>query len=575
MDGILMGMVLRELSDALSGARVDKVTQPEKDLVVFLMRAGGQSRRLLISASPDHARIHLTEESYVNPAQAPMFCMLLRKHLQGAVLSDIRQLGGDRVAVLTFDGHSDMGDEVRFEMYFEATGRHTNLTLVRNGVIVDAVRHVTSDMSRVRQALPGIPYELPPLQPDRLDPFAPDRERIRAAFRGASGPLRKVIPAVFRGMNADTARETTLRISGREEARVEEDPDGFADRVCDLLIRLPGMEGPFILRDPDGAPLKLFPFLYLTYPPENQKHAGTFSSAMDAFYTGRDRRARMEQKSASLRHLIRTTLERDERKLLLQEEELSQGARMEEWRTAGELLIAQAHLVPKGASEVSLQDYYSPDGGTRVIALDPAMSAAQNAQRYFKRYRKAGAAMRLAGEQKENTLREISVLEQAMEDALLADNELDLDEVRAFLRETGIIRPEKGGKARKKERPSEPRKYVSSEGRTILVGRNSMQNERLTRDARGEDLWLHAKDIPGSHVIVRDYREGDEETLRQALRLAAYYSRGKGRGVQVDYTLRKYVKKPGGAPPGFVNYTHQSSAVVTVTDGQILAIEEA
>ena len=201
MDGILMGLVLRELKEKLTGARVDKVNQPEKDLVVLLLRAAGHNCRLLISASPDHARIHLTEEKNVNPPQAPMFCMLLRKHLQGAVLSDISQLGGDRVAVLTFDGHSDMGDEVRFEMYFEATGRHTNLTLVRNGVIVDAVRHVTADMSRVRQALPGIPYELPPLQEGRLDPFSPDEERARAAFMSASGPLRKVIPGVFRGMN--------------------------------------------------------------------------------------------------------------------------------------------------------------------------------------------------------------------------------------------------------------------------------------------------------------------------------------------------------------------------------------
>ena len=570
MDGILMGLVLRELKEKLTGARVDKVNQPEKDLVVLLLRAAGHNCRLLISASPDHARIHLTEEKNVNPPQAPMFCMLLRKHLQSAVLSDISQLGGDRVAVLTFDGHSDMGDEVRFEMYFEATGRHTNLTLVRNGVIVDAVRHVTADMSRVRQALPGIPYELPPLQEGRLDPFSPDEERARAAFMSASGPLRKVIPGVFRGMNADTAREIAFRISGREEARAEEAPEEFALKACAFLSRLGSMEGPFILRDSDGVPLKLFPFLYLTCPAEDQRRARDFSSA---FYTGRDRRARMEQKSASLRHLIKTTLERDERKLLLQEEELSQGARMEEWRTAGELLIAQAHLVPKGASEVTVQDYYSPDGAARVIALDPALSASQNAQKYFKRYRKAGAAMRLAGEQKENTLREIRILEQAMEDARLSENEFDLDEVRAFLREAGVIRPEKG-RARKKEKPSEPRKYLSPEGRTIRVGRNSMQNERLTKDARGEDLWLHARDIPGSHVIVRDYREGDRETLAQALRLAAFYSKGKGNGVQVDYTLRKYVKKPGGAPPGFVNYTHQSSAVVTVTAGQILAMEE-
>lgn len=573
MDGILMGLVLRELKEKLTGARVDKVNQPEKDLVVLLMRAAGRNYRLLISASPDHARIHLTQESYLNPPQAPMFCMLLRKHLQGAVLSDISQMGGDRVAVMTFDGHSDMGDEVRFQLYFEATGRHTNLTLVRNGVIVDAARHVTADMSRVRQALPGIPYELPPLQEDKLDPFSPDMERARAAFMNASGPLRKVIPGVFRGMNADTAREIAFRISGREEARAEEAPEEFALKACGFLSRLTSMEGPFILRDGDGAPLKLFPFLYLTCPAENQRRAGDFSSAMDAFYTGRDRRARMEQKSASLRHLIKTTLEKDERKLLLQEEELSQGARMEEWRTAGELLIAQAHLVPKGASEVTVQDYYSPDGALRVIALDPALSASQNAQKYFKRYRKAGAAMRLAGEQKENTLREIGILEQAMEDAYLSENENDLDEVRAFLREAGVIRPEKG-RARKKEKPSEPRKYISAEGRTILVGRNAMQNERITREARGEDLWLHAKDIPGSHVIVKDHREGDRETLLQALRLAAFYSRGQGNGVQVDYTLRKYVKKPGGAPPGFVNYTHQSSAVVTVTAGQILAMEE-
>ncbi len=572
MDGIMLARVVQELRPALTGGKVTRVSQPDRDLLLLAFRHEGQNLRLLLSASPDRARLHLTREEYANPLQPPMFCMLLRKHLQGAALEEIAQPEGDRAVIFTFSGRTELGDETRLRLHFEAMGRYTNLILEKGGVIVDAIRHVTGDMSRVRQILPGLPFESAPLQPGRLDPAAASEEEILRALSTCSGTLGKGISQVFRGVAADTAREFALRVSGRENAMAQEAPEEWASRLKEFFGKMLSLPGPSLLRGEDGLPLALYPFRFLSVPGEQQIFQDT-CAAMDAFYTGRDKRLRMEQKNASLRRLIRNALDKDERKLLLQEEELGQGAHMEEWRTAGELLIAQAYRVPKGAREAELQDYFSPEGGMRRVALDPALTAAQNAQKYFKRYRKARSAMTLAAEQKDKTLREIALLEQALTDLDQCEDEPDLEEVREFLREAGLLRRQQGRKA-PRPRPSRPRVYLSPEGRRILVGKNSMQNERITREAAGEDLWLHAKDIPGSHVVIQGYREGDAAALEQALLLAAFYSSGKGEKVPVDYTLRKHVKKPGGSPAGFVRYTNQKTVTVTAPPGRILEMRE-
>ena len=574
MDGLTLGFMARELRETLTDGRIEKVSQPEKDMLVLVIRAQGKNHKLLLSAAPSFARAHLTDANYQNPADAPMFCMLMRKHLQGGRLTNLEQLGGDRVLVLTIENKDELGDTAPRELYLELMGRHSNLTLVKDGRIVDAIRHVSGDMSRVRQALPGLPFVPPPAQ-DKIDPAELTEETLTERLSQLSGPLDKALAACIRGLSPVAAREIAFRATGLHRTELSDlNIAELSGVICALFGRMPQMARPTAQMGPDGLMADVLPFPYLSLETGLQKPYPTLSAALDAFYFGRDRRDRMNQKSQALKRLIKTHLERDEKKLALQEEELTASAKMEEYRVAGELLTAQAYLVPRGAETVQLPNFYDPQGGTVEIALDLALTPAQNAQKYFKRYRKARVAQDLAREQKEKTLKEIELLEQAMFDLEESETEQDMADVRKTLEEGGIVKPAagKGGKKKPRQPESAPMRFLAPDGTEIIVGKNSAQNDRVTGAAKGTDTWLHAKDMPGSHVIVKA-EHPSPDTLAMALRLAAWFSRGKGVSVPVDYTLRKHVKKPGGSPAGFVIYTNQKTVVTSATEGEIAGMK--
>ena len=575
LDGLTLGFMARELHAALAGARIERVTQPEKDMLLLLLRSGGKNHKLLLSASPSFARAHLTQAQFVNPLDAPMFCMLMRKHITGGRLAAVRQLSGDRVLLLEIEAQDELGETHPYQLYLEAMGRHSNLTLVRDGRIVDAIRHVTDDMSRVRQALPGLAFVPPPSQ-DKLSPQQADPQRLLTHLQGCSGRLDKALSARISGLSAIAARELCLRTTGAEQTEI--DPSHLEElcgRLSAFLQKLPTLSPPMLLRGEDGLPADVFPFLYLSYPAERQQPMPSLSQALDAFYDGRDRRERMQQRSAGLRKTIKNHMERCEKKLALQEAELQNAARSEEYRVMGELLNAQLHLVPRGAQSVTLDNYY--DGQKITVPLDVRLSPAQNAQRFFKRYQKARAAARLAAEQKEKTLRELGILEEALHGLDSSEGEEDLADIRRVLQAEGLMRPSAAQqkKRAKGQRASAPLRFAAADGTPISVGKNALQNERLTLSAQGDDLWLHAKDMPGSHVIVHTAgKEASQEALRAALQLAAWYSRGRGVAVPVDAALRRYVKKPSGTPVGFVTFTHQSSYIITVTEAEIQRINQ-
>lgn len=575
LDGLTLGFIARELQQTLGGARVERVTQPEKDMLLLALRNNGQNYKLILSASPSFARAHLTKGQFINPIDAPMFCMLMRKHLSGGRLMEISQLNGDRVLLLRFEAQDELGVMHPYEMYLEAMGRHSNLTLVRDGRIIDAIRHVTDDMSRVRQALPGLSFTLPPAQ-DKLPPECATEAALLARLSGCTGRLDKALSGCISGLSAIAARELSFRLTGAEQAELAavQLPELCA-RLSSFLSRLPQMGPPVLLLDENGLLADVFPFLYLSYPADRQRAAGSLSAALEEYYDGRDRRDRVQQRSASLRRLVKTHLERCEKKLALQEEELLNADRMEDYRVMGELLTAQLHLVPRGAQQVTLPDYYT--GGTLDIPLDVRLSPAQNAQRYFKRYQKARAAARLAAEQKERTLTEIRLLEEALVGLESSENEDDLGDVRRMLTEAGVIKKTAAERKKhpKNQRQSAPMRFNAADGTEIAVGKNALQNERLTLSARGEDIWLHAKDMPGSHVIIRaEGREVSDDTLLTAAKLAAFYSKAHGVAVPVDYTLRKFVKKPSGTPAGFVSYTRQKALIITVSEAEIRKINQ-
>lgn len=575
-DGVALGFLARELSGLLVGGRVDKATQPERDEINLSIRAKGANRLLLLSASAGCARAHLTAGKKPSPLEPPMLCMLLRKHVVGGRVSAVRQVGGDRILEIEFEGSDELGDRSVRTLVCEFMGKHSNIMLLgAGGKILECVHRVTEEISRVREVLPGLIYERPPAQ-DKLPYDALTAEALSKRLAECAGPLAKALAGAVSGVSAATAREIALRAAGDEDACLERlDIPKVSETIAGFLNNLPSLAAPAVFLSEDGAPLELTAFPFLSLRGLEQRQFPTLSEAMDAFYEARDQSERIKHKSASLHRVLKNNAERCEKKLALQLEALEGSRRMEEYRVMGELITAGAHRIQKGAKIASLPNYYDPEMAMMDIPLDEKLSPAQNAQRYFKLYQKARSAKTLAAEQTEKTKEELNYLEGQLENLRKCETEAELNEIREELEKLGYVRASHNRRQMKKLPPSQPLHFVSSAGVDILVGKNNLQNDELTRSARPGETWLHAKDIPGSHVIVVG-EDPDEATLREAALLAAYYSKAcASSNVPVDYTLKRYVKKPAGARPGFVIYTHHRTLCVTPTQEAVAAIRKA
>lgn len=574
MDGLTAGFAARELNELLTGGRIDKITQPEKDTILMVIRAGNENRKLLLCASPNNARCHLTDQSFPNPLEPPALCMLLRKQLMGARVESVRQIGGDRILYMDMDAVNEMGDHILRRLVLEIMGRHSNLILLdENGRILEAARHVGFDMSRVRQIQPGLDYASPPGQ-DKLDPSALTAESLLERLeREGDIPLKKALSASVSGLSGQASGELAYRVLAPGEDRSDDLPE-TCRRLADLFHRLPEMASPQVLRDENGDALDVFAFPYLSCDTERQESYSTLSKALDAYFGLRDRQDRLRQKSASTVHVLKVQIERCEKKLVLQEEELASAARMEEYKLMGELINANLYQLEKGMTEAELYNWYDPDGGTLKIPMDIRLTPSQNAQRYFKKYQKARNARETAAEQREKTLTELNYLETMLLDVDKCVGESELEEIRQELVRTGYMKKITNRRQQKALPQSKPYKYLSVDGIEILVGKNAVQNDRLTGSAKPGETWLHAKDMPGSHVIVRCEGDIPLTTMKEAATLAAWYSKGqRSSSVPVDYTLKKYVKKPSGAAPGMMIYTHQHTVYMTVTEQEVRAIK--
>lgn len=567
MDGLTLSLVTRELREALVGGRVDRITQPERDELNILVRNHGRNQLLLLSASAGCARAHITREKKVSPLEPPMLCMLLRKHISGGRVRDVRQINGDRILEVEFEHLDELGDSARKILICEFMGRHSNLILVDGeGRILECARRVTESMSSVREVLPGLRYERPPAH--GKTPFdAPEADIVRA-LQGASGPLHKAIAASISGLSVQTARELAFRAAGNEDAHTQElDMACVAPAVARALAEAQSEIAPALLFAETGDPVDVVAFPYLSRAALRSERFETISEAMDAFYRARDRAERIKQKSAALHRVLKNNIERCERKLALQQEALLGSERMEEYRVKGELLTASLHLAKKGMKSVTIPNYYEEGAPGLEVQLDEKLSPGQNAQRYFKLYQKARSAKRLAAEQVEKTTEELDYLEGQMLNLSACEEESELAELREELEKYGYVRKNHNRRQMKKLEPSKPMRFDSPTGIPILVGKNNLQNDKLTFTAEPNEWWLHAKDMPGSHVIVAS-ADPDEETLRMAARLAARYSKGASAGkVPVDMTRRRYVKKPAGAKPGFVIYTNQKTVLAEPWEG--------
>ena len=558
------------------GTRVDRVFQPNRDELILAFRGFSAAYKLLISARANSARINLTTIPVENPQQPPMLCMLLRKKLQGAKLLEITQPDLERALMLKFDSVNELGDHVELTLAVEIMGRYSNIILVdENGKIIDALKRVDAEMSSERLVLPGLLYRLPPPQ-DKLSMLTCTVEEIMARIDALPRDmeLSKALMSVLQGISLIIAREVENSAGLGHEVYVKSMTPPQRRRtemyVTTLMETAKNVSGtPHIVIDPQNKP-KDFAFMdirqYGNAMTVSEKKS--FSEMLDAFYAERDQIERMRVKSQDLLRLLANHADRLSRKIANQQAELSACAERDTLRIKGDLLSANMYAIQKGETSVKLQNFYDENLAELEIALDPALTPQQNAQKYYKNYRKAKTAEEKLTEQIGLAQTELTYIDSVFESLALAENERDLNEIRAELAEQGYVRRKAGKKNQKQPALSAPLKFKTSDGFTVLVGRNNRQNDKLTmKDANNNDIWFHTKNIPGSHtVLVTDGKAPTETAMEEAAVLAAQHSRAKDSAqVPVDYTQIRYVSKPQGAKPGMVIYVQYKTVYVDPT----------
>ena len=572
LDGGFIYCLAEELRQTLKDARVDKIHQPSREELIVALRSKSGTFKLYMSARVQSPRVHIVQETPENPATPPMFCMLLRKKLTGGKLMAIRQDGLERVLYFDFDCINELGDPVRLTLSCEMTGRHSNIVLIGDGKVVDAIKRVDFAMSETRPILPNVAYEPPAPFADRVSPLEQDGAAVVRRMREGSGELSKVLLNVTQGFSPLVCREIASLTLRRAVKSCEEMTEDEWERLAFYIDRVRAnlLTGerrvPYLMRSSDGMPTD-FSYMLLTQFGLSAVGAecDSFSELLERFYSDRDKTERLRARAHDTLKLLVNATSRIERKLGRQREELAASSAREEKRLCADMLMAQLYAVPTGASSVTLVNYYDENGGTITISLDPALSASQNAQRYYKDYRKAQTAERVLAEQIDMGEKELAYLDSVLDALSRAASLAEIAEVRRELAASGYIR-ETDPKRRKPPASVGPMRFVSSDGFAIAVGRNNIQNDQLTlKTARGRDVWFHVKDMPGSHTVVfTNGAEPPEQTLLEAAMLAAFYSKAANSAqVPVDYTLVKYVHKPSGAKPGMVIYEHQKTVYVT------------
>lgn len=557
LDAICLRAVVDEIRPQLVGNRIEKIQQPSRDQIILVLRG---SRRLLLNAGANQPRLHMTGQLRDNPAQPPMFCMLLRKYIGSGRIVEVEQAPLERVVTLTIDAMDELGEMSRYRLVLECMGRHSNLILVApDGRVIDCMRRVDFEMSAQRQVLPGLYYHLPPAQ-EKLSPLAVEEETFRShlAVCAAETQLDRWLLDTFTAISPLVAREIVFRACGSTDTRIEKEGGRLwnAFSVWQRTICANQVTPHVLLRDG-----KLFDFTYLAvqqYGAYVECHtAESFSALLDSFYEGREQAERVRQKGQDLLKTAANARDRVRRKIALQEREYAQTQDRDRLRISGELITANLYRMERGASKVIVENYYEADCPSVEICLDPRLSPQENAAKYFKQYNKAKTAEKILTEQLQRGREELVYLESVLQQINQAEAEQDFNDIRAELTDGGYIRSH-SKKQPGFQRASKPREFRSSTGARILVGRSNKQNDQLTCKMAGpRDIWLHTQKIHGSHVILcTDGTQPDGQSLAEAAALAAYYSQARDAGkVPVDYTPVRYVKKPNGAKPGMVTYT--------------------
>lgn len=582
-DGIVSKCIVEELTQKLVGGRIEKIFQPEADEIVINVRAWNKNSRLVLSASANYPRIHITEAVKENPAAPPVFCMLLRKHLSGGKILRLEFHDYERIIGLVVESANELGDVSEKKLIIEIMGRHSNIILINSeNKILDAIKHVDSDISRVREVMPARPYMLPPGQdktiPDRLDTM----KLIDDARDSTQTTIEKYLLNSIKGFSPLICREICHRagVDGGMQASSLTAPlrRNLKEALDQIIEMISGSSfKPCIIYEDDRLekPLDFHCLEIKQYG--NVNAMDSMSSVLDTFYSSRDNVERMKQKKADLFKVLNNFIDRCTKKLFLQQETLRDVTDREKLKLYGELITANIYCMPVNIKKISLLNYYSETGDFIEIPLDENLLPQENAQRYFRKYTKAKSTFAYTTRQSEETRKELDYLESVLhllENCILLQ---EIDEVRQELTDQGYMTARRKPCGRKQAGMSQPIHYKSSDGLDILVGKHNRQNDYLTlKLASSNDMWFHTKNIPGSHVIVRKLRPDiSESTMKEAAMAAVYHSKARmSSNVPVDYTAVKNVSKPSGAKPGMVIYENYRTIVVTPDEAVVKRLQE-
>ncbi len=577
-DNITMSAAVRD-AQALTGGRITKIHQPDKYSVMLRIYATAGNFKLLLSAHPADGRIQMTERTAENPAKPPLFCMVLRKHLDGARLLNIRQIPGERIVRLDFAAHDEIGTPTERTLILEIMGKHSNLILIDTPTerIIDAARRYSHNVSRHREVLPNLPY-LPPPQSDKPDWQQQNEDEFAALLLNGDleQPPERLLQSTFAGLAPFLCREICCRAGLGERQNSEElgmyEISRLYEQLQILRKTLENADFQPILLGKNGRYNDFYALSLVSKPEAAQKHFPTMSEALDEFYQSRDDAQEFESEQRRLSKLLSKEQQRLAKKIKLEERDYAEAAGAEKYKNAGDLLMAYLHLVQPGQTEIELPSFYEQDKLVKITLL-PELSAADNAKRFFRRYNKAKKSERQIQQQLEANRSELEYVESLLAALDEAANLTDLQALHGELVESGYLKlPKAQKKVKLPAATQQPQQFVTSEGFLVLLGRNNKQNDRLTlKIADKDDIWFHAQKIPGSHVILKreQGRDFSELAIAEAAALAARHSKaGTADKVPVDYTEVHNVKKPNGAKPGMVIYFEQQTIYVTPKDLQ-------
>ena len=579
-DGITVSAIKAEIEDKILGGRIDKVYQPEKDEIILGIRSMGQAYKLLLTSNASNPKFHFTQTNPSNPVTPPLFCMVMRKHLQSGKIIKIEQPDFDRILNIYVESLNELGDYSVKKLVLEIMGRHSNIILTdENNTILDCIKHIGHDTSSVREVLPGREYTLPPSQ-GKINTLELDNNNFNEVLENnPSFEIQSVIYKNYTGISPIAASEICYRANVNGSTPVEALTDiqkeivfnKFAELVEDIKAN---RFYPESITNEKGKTIDFSPIEMTQFNGLEIKKYTSISELIESFYANRDFAYRIGQKTQDLRKLITQNIERCIRKKDIQMQTLRSIKNRDELRLKGELLTANIYSIKKGMTTVELPNYYSENQELVAIELDSNKTPSENAQKYYKAYNKAKRTFEALKDQIKSNDEELAYLESVLTSVNNCTDEQDVKEIRRELREEGYVKKVKNQKDKSKKH-SVPLHFISQDGFDIYVGKNNIQNDELTlKFARPRYIWIHTKNIPGSHVIiVANGQTIPDTTLNEGAMLSAFYSKAKNSSkVPVDYTEKKNVKKPNGSKPGFVIYETNKTAYITTSEEEIKKI---